>query len=119
MTLVYKIQHKETGKGPFFSNAWSNKTKHKEFIEGSMAASKPKPFIDNPNFKFGVIDLNHLRFWFNKSFHKLLSDSGFITYLYEVEKDNIKLFDRQCIILDIKKAKLVRTEDIGEILAYV
>ena len=121
--IVYRVQNKYTAKGPFFEDGWLSSditcnNYHACFI--SRGNYNSYPFIqhylkvkglsdlDLVNTVYCVLTIKSLYYWFNsKEVRYLLCKSKFYVYKYEVENNNLIIFDNQAVIINRYKAKQI------------
>ena len=117
--IVYRVQNKYTCKGPFFEDGWlKNCNYHSCFI--SKGKYNSYPFIqhylkvkrlsdlDLINTVYCTVTSKSLRHWFKSETVKYMLCKGkFYVYKYEVENNNLIIFDNQAVIINRYKAKQI------------
>lgn len=141
--LVHRIEHVETGLGPF--KTVRNRDENLYDLIKHMTQDlqtypspnedkvvNPKDFIRFNDLKdalrgviidtsidctiFGCKTLDELYSWFHNGLISKLSNMGFNYTTYEVEDSNLILLQRQCIILDKTQAVVKTTQSLKTLI---
>lgn len=112
--LVYRVEHPETGRGPYTHAAYKNVNCESYGIDGLSSKKRPMPYSDglgydyeHPGHRFGFHDYRKLANWFSKEDKQNLAKHGFVCRVYSVPKKHVRLGSKQ-LTFDITKSKLVR-----------
>ena len=118
--IVYRVEHQQTGNGPYFRYD----PRYKDFrdeINGIHDDELIYPafqldgitshLLFTPDFHSGFESLKDLNWWF-KGFGQKLSENNFVIAIYEVEESRVRRGDSgKQVAFDLPKSKLIRTVD--------
>ncbi len=119
--IVYRVEHQQTGSGPYLQYNPAYKTLRDELNsnhddELTHPAFQFDGIGDHPLFKIsfhsGFEKLKDLNWWF-KGFGQKLSENNFVIAIYEIEESLvIRGISGKQVAFDLLKAELLRAEAI-------
>lgn len=102
MLLIYRVEHPETGKGPWMhrGDSWEDEIVDQfniEWEQFNSLESHPSPYMDGiQGFQMGfdvlgVTSIDQLKDWLGKGdIPKMLHHAGFVIRIYGVEDEDVK-----------------------------